>query len=130
MLANREPNLSLALATASAAFAQAWPSKPIRWIVPFPPGAYADLPTMAETFPGFEVLAWQGVMAPAGTPRDVIGRLNLEIRAALEDAEVRQKLVNAGLELAHGSPEDFAALIQKDYAKYSRIIREAGLKAQ
>jgi tripartite-type tricarboxylate transporter receptor subunit TctC len=85
---------------------------------------------MAETFPGFEVLAWQGVMAPAGTPRDVIGRLNLEIRAVLEDAEVRQKLVNAGLEVAHGSPEDFAELIQKDYVKYSRIIREAGLKAQ
>jgi len=93
-------------------------------------GAYADLPTMAETFPGFEVLAWQGVMAPAGTPRDIIGRLNLEIRAVLEDAEVRQKLVNAGLEVAHGSPEDFAELIRKDYAKYSRIIREAGLKAQ
>jgi tripartite-type tricarboxylate transporter receptor subunit TctC len=76
------------------------------------------------------VLAWQGVMAPAGTPRDVIQRLNFEIRAVLEDAEVRQKLVIAGLEIAHGSPEDFGALIQKDYVKYSRIIREAGLSAQ
>jgi tripartite-type tricarboxylate transporter receptor subunit TctC len=60
----------------------------------------------------------------------VIQWLNLEIRAVLEDAEVRQKLVNAGLEVAHGSPENFAELIRKDYAKYSHIIREAGLKAQ
>ena len=62
--------------------------------------------------------------------RRILNRINLEIRAVLEDAEVRQKLVNAGLEVAHGSPEDFAELIRKDYAKYSRIIREAGLKAQ
>lgn len=93
-------------------------------------GAFADLPTMAETFPGFEVMTWQGVMAPSGTPRDVIRRLNAEIGAVLEEPDVRRKLVDAGLEIAHGSPEEFAELIQKDYAKYSRIIREAGLMAQ
>jgi tripartite-type tricarboxylate transporter receptor subunit TctC len=91
-------------------------------------GPYANLPTLSETFPGFDVVAWQGVMAPTGTPRDIIVRLNREIGAALEEPEVRQKLVDAGLEIAHGAPEEFAELIHRDYLKYSRIIREAGIK--
>ena len=93
-------------------------------------GPYANLPTLSETFPGFDVVAWQGIMAPAGTPREVVARLNRDIRASLNEPDVGQKLVEAGLEIAHGTPEEFAELIQRDYAKYSRIIREAGLKPQ
>ncbi len=93
-------------------------------------GAYAGLPTLSETFPGFDIVAWQGVMAPSGTPREVVAHLNREIGAVLEEADVRQKLGDAGLEVAHGSPEEFGELMQRDYVKYSRIIRESGLKPQ
>jgi tripartite-type tricarboxylate transporter receptor subunit TctC len=93
-------------------------------------GPYAGLPTLSETFAGFDIIAWQGVMAPAGTPRDIVLRLNREIGAALEDAQVRQKLVGAGLEIAHGSPQEFAELMQRDYVKYGQIIRASGMKPQ
>lgn len=93
-------------------------------------GAYANLPTMSETLPGFEVVSWQGVMAPTGTPREIILKLNREIGMALEEPDLRQRLVDAGLEIEHGSPEAFGELLQADYAKYARIIRETGLKAE
>ena len=93
-------------------------------------GPYASLPTMSETLPGFDVVSWQGVMAPTGTPRDIILKLNREIGAALAEPDVRQRLVDAGLEIDHGSPEAFGELLRADYAKYARIIRETGLKAQ
>ena len=93
-------------------------------------GVFASLQTMSETLPGFEVVSWQGVMAPFGTSRDIILRLNKEFGMSLEEPEVHQKLVDAGLEIDHGSPEAFGELIQADYAKYARVIRETGLKGE
>jgi len=92
-------------------------------------GPFGHLPTVNTTLPGFEVESWFGVLAPRGTPRGIVLRLNREFGAALADADVRKRLVDAGLEPAHGSPEAFADVMRRDQAKYSRIVREAGIKA-
>lgn len=93
-------------------------------------GPLAGVPTVAETLPDFELTGWWGVLAPVGTPREIIARLNREIAAVLEEDGVRKRLVDAGLEIAHDSPQAFAALIQRDRARYADIIREAGIKPE
>lgn len=100
-------------------------TNPRRGMEPFP-----DLPTVNETLAGFELLSWQGVMAPAGTPRDTVTRLNREIGLALSQPDVRQRLTDAGLEVAPGTPENFGEILRRDYAKYGRIIRDANIKAE
>lgn len=89
---------------------------------------FGDLPTLSETFPGFELVTWQGIMVPSATPKEIVLRLNREIQAVLALEEVHVRLKDIGLERVAGSPEDFAAVIQRDYAKYSKTIREAGIK--
>jgi len=93
-------------------------------------GPFGSIPTVSETLPGFELSGWFGVLAPAATPRTIISRLNREIAAVLEEDEVRNRLVDSGLEVAHGSPEAFAEIIRRDHAKYLKIVQEAGIKAE
>ena len=93
-------------------------------------GPFGHLPTVAETLPGFGVEGWFGVLVPHATPRDVVVRLNHELAAVLEEVEVRKSLTDGGLEIAHGSPENFGDLLRRDHAKYSKIIRKAGIKAE
>ena len=93
-------------------------------------GPFSHVATVSETLPGFELQGWFGVLAPASTPREVIARLNHEISAVLEEDDVRKRLTESGLEIAHGSPEAFAEIIQRDHAKYSRIVREARIKPE
>lgn len=89
-----------------------------------------DLPTVAEAgLPKFEVLAWNGVLVPAGTPAEIVVRLNREFNAALEDAGVRVRLNAAGLEPVGGSAEAFRQLIQSESDKWGRIIRRIGARA-
>ncbi|OWW18172.1 Bug family tripartite tricarboxylate transporter substrate binding protein [Noviherbaspirillum denitrificans] len=88
-----------------------------------------DLPTVAESgLPKFESLAWNGIMAPAGTPPDIIQRLNREVDAILKQPDVKARLNNAGLETAGGSPEQFGALIAREARKWAEIIRRTGAK--
>jgi tripartite-type tricarboxylate transporter receptor subunit TctC len=93
-------------------------------------GPFGGVPTVSETLPGFELSGWFGVLAPAATPRTIISRLNREIAAVLEEDEVRNRLVDSGLEVAHGSPEAFAEIIRRDHAKYLKIVQEAGIKPE
>jgi tripartite-type tricarboxylate transporter receptor subunit TctC len=93
-------------------------------------GPFGSSPTMAETLPGFELVSWLGVMAPAGTPREIVTRLNREIAAALEQEDARKRIMDGGLEPAHGPPEAFAELIQRDYARLGKIIRETGIRVE
>jgi tripartite-type tricarboxylate transporter receptor subunit TctC len=93
-------------------------------------GPFGGIPTVSETLRGFELSGWFGVLAPAATPRTIISRLNREIAAVLEEDEVRNRLVDSGLEVAHGSPEAFAEIIRRDHAKYLKIVQEAGIKAE
>jgi tripartite-type tricarboxylate transporter receptor subunit TctC len=88
-----------------------------------------DLPSIAESgYPGFEALAWNGVLVAAGTPPAVIARLNREINAVLKEPEVVQKMQAQGFDLIGGSPEDFGALIRGEATKWAPVIKQVGLK--
>jgi tripartite-type tricarboxylate transporter receptor subunit TctC len=88
-----------------------------------------DLPTIAEAgFPGFEAMAWNGVVVAAGTPKPIVTRLNAEINAILKDGSVKSKLNAQGFELVGGTPEDFAALIKSESDKWAPVIKKTGAK--
>jgi tripartite-type tricarboxylate transporter receptor subunit TctC len=88
-----------------------------------------NLPTVAEAgFPGFEALAWNGVLVPAATPRPVVQRLNAEINAILKDPVVKSTLNTQGFELVGGTPEDFANLIRSESDKWAPVIKKTGAK--
>lgn len=94
------------------------------------PDAAPDIPTVAETtgFSDFDFTLWQGFFAPRGTPADVIARLNTEINKVLADPTVRQRLIDAGANIAPMSIAEFADFVQAESTKYERIIRETGVK--
>lgn len=88
-----------------------------------------DLPTAAEAgLPGYEVIAWMGLVAPRGTSGEVIKRLNGELVRALQTKEVRDGLFNQGLQPAGNSPEEFSALIATESARWSRAVEASGAK--
>jgi tripartite-type tricarboxylate transporter receptor subunit TctC len=88
-----------------------------------------DLPTIAESgYPGFEALAWNGVMVPAATPKPVITRLNAEMNAILKQPDVIEKMQASGFDLIGGTPEDFGNLIKRETETWTPVIRKLGLK--
>jgi tripartite-type tricarboxylate transporter receptor subunit TctC len=89
-----------------------------------------DLPPLAQAMPGFQLHGWHGLFAPAGTPPDVVERLNREVNAILDEAESRKLLSDNDLELVGGSSRAFADLVRADHARYLRIAREAGIQPQ
>jgi len=88
-----------------------------------------DLPTIAEAgYPGFESLAWNGILVPAGTPRAIVQRLNADINAILKDPAVKSALNAQGFDLVGGTPEDFAQLIRSDSDKWAPVIKKTGAR--
>src|SRR5438874_2554782 len=88
-----------------------------------------DLPAVADAgFPGFEALAWNGVLVAAATPRPIVQRLNTEINAILKDPAVKSSLNAQGFELVGGTPEDFADLIRSESDKWAPVIKKTGAK--
>jgi len=88
-----------------------------------------DLPAIAESgYPGFEALAWNGIMVPAGTPKPVIAKLNAEIDAILKQPDVVAKMNAQGFDLIGGTPEDFGALVKGESERWAPVIRKVGLK--
>jgi tripartite-type tricarboxylate transporter receptor subunit TctC len=90
--------------------------------------ALPELPPVADALPGFEVLTWQGIVAPAGTPAEIINRLNSELIKALKDSEFEARLRGMGLELFGTTPEQFAKLIRDDNAKWAKVIKATGAR--
>jgi tripartite-type tricarboxylate transporter receptor subunit TctC len=91
----------------------------------------ADVPTIREAgLSGVEVWAWQGVAVPAGTPKQVIAKLNAEYEKAIRDPAVRQKLIDAGIEPMHSTPEEMASHIKGETAKWAKVVKEARITAQ
>ena len=86
-----------------------------------------ELPTVKETLPGVEVSAWYGLLAPAGTPKDIIAKLHAETVKALAMPKVRQQIANAGAEAVSNTPEEFAALIKTDLARWAKAVKATGL---
>jgi tripartite-type tricarboxylate transporter receptor subunit TctC len=88
-----------------------------------------DIPTIAESgYPGFEALAWNGILVAAGTPRPIIQRLNTEVNAILRDSTVKSALNAQGFDLIGGTPEDFAELIRSESEKWAPVIRKTGVR--
>jgi tripartite-type tricarboxylate transporter receptor subunit TctC len=92
---------------------------------------FPDLPTVAESgLPGFDAVLSYGLLAPAGTPRPIIERLNKELRAALASNEVKQRLIADGAEPMPTTPEEHAAVIDREETKWSTLIKSIGIKPQ
>jgi tripartite-type tricarboxylate transporter receptor subunit TctC len=90
-----------------------------------------EIPTMSESgLAGFEVNSWYGLLAPAGTPREIITRLNSEISRALREPDARERLYSIGAEPMNNTPEEFAAYISAEMAKWSKVIKAAGVRAE
>ncbi len=89
-----------------------------------------DLPTIAETLPGYEVVTWVGMFAPTGTPAEVIAKLRGEVNRYLALPETREKFAAlGGIDPFITKPEDFAAIIRRDHEKYGKVVRELGVSA-
>ena len=93
-------------------------------------GPLGDLPLLSETIPGFELVTWHGVMTSPATPRTILLQMNRELAAVLESPGVRQRFASSGLEITGGSPEDFGAVLRRDYDKYGTALRAAGVKPE
>ena len=90
--------------------------------------ALPEVPTLNESgVPGYESLSWSGIAVPAGTPRDVIARLNREINAILAAPDMRQKFAEQGAEAVGGTPEAFAEHAKREREKWSRVVRDANI---
>ena len=88
-----------------------------------------EIPTIAEGgVPGYEADGWFGVVAPAGTPREIIARLNAEVIEALKAPDIRERLLAGGAEAATGTPEEFGSFIRSEIPKWARVIKAAGVK--
>jgi tripartite-type tricarboxylate transporter receptor subunit TctC len=91
----------------------------------------ADVPALAELgFKGVEADLWYGMLAPAGTPAEIVGRVNADMRRALALPEVKAALTAQGMEIAPSSPEEMGALMRKDAARWAALVKQAGIKAQ
>ncbi len=87
-----------------------------------------DVPVVAETLPGFVLVGWHGVMLPVGVPRPIVDRLNHALGEALADRDVAKRITDGFSEVAHTTPEAFGEILQQDFAKYARIVKDAGIK--
>ncbi|MEQ1775096.1 MAG: tripartite tricarboxylate transporter substrate binding protein [Burkholderiales bacterium] len=93
--------------------------------------AFPEIPTMAESaLPGYESISWLGVFAPAGTSRDIVTRLNTEIVRILGLPDVKERLLGQGAEPIANTSERFAAVQKADIAKYSKLMKESGVKVE
>lgn len=93
--------------------------------------ALPDVPTIAEAgVPGFEVSNWWGVLVPAGTPAPIVDRLHREITAILDSPETRRRFELEGAEVARMKPEEFGAFVTRETEKWTRVVKEAGIKPE
>lgn len=90
-----------------------------------------EVPTISESgVPGYEFISWNGVHVPAATPRAVAGKLNTELLRIIALPDVKEKMFGLGMDVAGGTPEEFGALVKSDIAKWAKVIRVAGIKAE
>ena len=92
--------------------------------------ALPDVPVIAETVPGYEVLNWQGITVPAKTPPAIVQALHGKLTAALKRPGMNEALAHQGLDAAGAGPEEFAALIKSELAKYGEVVKAANIRAE
>src|ERR1043166_7006733 len=90
-----------------------------------------EIPTIAESgLPGYELTTWYGIMFPAGTPREIIARMNTEINRVTTLPDVRERLAAVGAEALGGTPDDYGAVIKSDVARFTKLVKDAGIQAE
>ena len=89
-----------------------------------------EIPAIAETLPSFDVGSWEGILAPAGTPAPVVARIGDEIKRVAAEPSFVQSLLKLGALATSNTPEEFAAFINADYAKWQRVVKDAGIKTE
>jgi tripartite-type tricarboxylate transporter receptor subunit TctC len=110
---------------------QAGKLRVLGWTATRRSAALPDVPTMAEAgYPGTELEIWQGIVAPAGTPPEIVRKLNEEFVKAANAPEVVQKIAAQAVDITTSTPEEFAKLIASDVDRLGKVIRDAGIKAQ
>jgi len=92
--------------------------------------ATPDLPPVADTVPGYESLAWFGLFAPAATPSDIVTKWHTDVVAVLALPEIRERVAQLGFEVVGNTPEAYAALVKNDIAKWQRVVKASGAKAE
>jgi tripartite-type tricarboxylate transporter receptor subunit TctC len=92
--------------------------------------AVADLPTVADFVPGYEASAWYGLVAPRGTPAEIVDKLNTAVNAMLADPAARARFIDLGASLLPGSAADFGNLIADETQKWGKVIKFAGIKPE
>jgi tripartite-type tricarboxylate transporter receptor subunit TctC len=90
-----------------------------------------DLPSVAESgLPGYEAVGWFGLLAPAATPKATVAKVSADVKRVLAMGEVREKMLGLGADPAGNTPEEFARFIRDDQAKWSKLMKEAGIQAE
>ena len=89
-----------------------------------------DVPTVAETLPGFEAVNWYGMTLPAGTPREAVARLHRDLLKTLALPEIRERMLALGAEPVGSTPEEFGAFIKTEAAKWSRVVKDANIRLE
>jgi tripartite-type tricarboxylate transporter receptor subunit TctC len=92
--------------------------------------AMPELPTIAESLPGYDASTWGGILAPARTPKDAVEKLNGAINAALVLPDLRSRLTGAGIEIQGGTPAAFAEVIRIEVEKWGRVVKQAGIQPE
>ena len=90
--------------------------------------AAPDLPTVAETLPGFDVNNWVGLLAPAGTPNDIVRKWNAEVNRVMQGADIKQRLITEGARYSPNTPEQFGAFIKSEIAKWAPVVKASGAR--
>jgi tripartite-type tricarboxylate transporter receptor subunit TctC len=90
--------------------------------------ALPDVPAIAETLPGFDIQAWYGFMGPAGLPRDIVRKIHDDTLTVIQRADFQQRLAKDGIEPVGNSPEEFAAQVKSDLAKWGQVVKAAGVR--
>jgi tripartite-type tricarboxylate transporter receptor subunit TctC len=88
-----------------------------------------EVPTMSEAgVQGFEVISWYGLLSPAGTPREIVQRLNAEVNRSIREPDALERLASFGADPVDSTPDSFGAFISRELAKWSKVVQAAGLK--
>jgi tripartite-type tricarboxylate transporter receptor subunit TctC len=90
--------------------------------------SFPDLPAIAETVPGYEVVNWFGIMAPAGTPPAIVARINKDFNDALSSQKLREQLAAQGADATGGTSAEFAKIVRADFAKWAKVVKASGAK--
>jgi tripartite-type tricarboxylate transporter receptor subunit TctC len=122
--------VGFATMTASIAYIRADKLRPLAVTTLKRSDALPNVPSVSEFVPGFEASSWFGIAAPKDTPADIIDKLNRETNVGLADAKIAPRLADMGGMPLTGSPTDFGKLIADETAKWGKVIREAGIKAE